>query len=92
MSNDLTELTATELDAVSGGKFNLIAMGPVLTQVNTATISNAVVNVGGGATSGWTTGGAFTQSIEQNGNTVGSNNGTFNSGPFTFGTGISQMI
>jgi hypothetical protein len=79
MSNDLTELTATELDAVSGGKDTFaVNMAPILTQVNTASNTAAVVNLGGGTTSGWTTGGNFTQSIEQNGNTVGSGS-TFSS-------------
>ena len=45
MSNDLTELTNTELDAVSGGKHHpgLISLGNIVTQVNVNDQSAAIV-------------------------------------------------
>jgi bacteriocin-like protein len=45
MSNDLTELTDTELDAVSGGKHHpgLISLGNIVTQVNVSEQSAAIV-------------------------------------------------
>ena len=53
MSNDLIELTATELDAVSGGKHGLFALnfGNITTQVNYADVTGAVVNMGGAGSS-----------------------------------------
>ena len=48
MSNDLVELTNTELDAVSGGKTNALAMnfGNAVTQVNQAQNSGAAMGSG----------------------------------------------
>jgi hypothetical protein len=45
MSNDLTELTGTELDAVSGGKHHpgLISLGNIVTQVNVSDQAAAIV-------------------------------------------------
>lgn len=48
MSNDLIELTDTDLDAVSGGKHSLLALnfGNIVTQVNEAELTSAIVNMG----------------------------------------------
>jgi bacteriocin-like protein len=76
MRNDLTELTDTELDAVSGGRNNLVAMnfGQIITQVNLAEQTAAVVGSG-----------SLTQNLTQTGNnTIGTASST-TTGPFTFG-------
>ena len=82
MSSDLVELTNTELDAVSGGKQNLLAMnfGNIVTQVNIA--ENIGVVVGSGT---------LTQTLNNNnnnnvtGNTMNpTNTGTFSFGNFNF--------
>jgi bacteriocin-like protein len=44
MSNDLTELTDTELDAVTGGIFNF---GNIVTQINNAENVGVALNLGG---------------------------------------------
>jgi bacteriocin-like protein len=44
MSNDLTELTDTELDAVTGGIFNF---GNIITQINNAENVGVALNLGG---------------------------------------------
>jgi hypothetical protein len=81
MSSDLVELTNTELDAVSGGKQNLLAMnfGNIITQVNIAENIGVVVN------------GNLTQTLNNNnnnnitGNTMNpTNSGTFSFGNFNF--------
>ena len=81
MSNDLVELTNTELDAVSGGKQNLLAInfGNIVTQVNIAENIGVVVN------------GNLTQTLNNNnnnnvtGNTMNPTNaGTIDFGGFTF--------
>jgi hypothetical protein len=63
MSNDLIELTNTELDAVSGGKHGLLALnfGNILTNVNTAENSAAIVNMGNSGNN------TISQSITQSG-------------------------
>jgi bacteriocin-like protein len=79
MSNDLTELNDTELDAVSGGK-DLVAMnfGNIVTQVNFAEVSGAVVNMGGAGSMA-----ALSQSVTQTG-TIG--NTTSTTSGFSFGS------
>jgi hypothetical protein len=83
MSNNLTELTATELDAVSGGKTNSVSMnfGNFFPQSNDVQNSGAVMGSG-----------TLTQTVNNNnnnnitGNTISSDNSgsTFNFGGFTF--------
>ena len=81
MSNDLVELTNTELDAVSGGKQNLLAInfGNIVTQVKIAENIGVVVN------------GNLTQTLNNNnnnnvtGNTMNpTNTGAIDFGGFTF--------
>ena len=78
MSSDLVELTNTELDAVSGGKQNLLAInfGNIITQVNIA--ENIGVVVGSGN---------LTQNLTNTGNNSISNSPftSTNSGTFSFG-------
>jgi hypothetical protein len=82
MSNALTELTATELDAVAGGKTNALAMnfGNILTQVNQAQNSGAAMGSGN-----------VTQNLTNNNNNNisdsplnSTNSGTFSFGNFNF--------
>ena len=82
MSNDLVELTNTELDAVSGGKTNSLAMnfGNAVTQDNQAQNSGAaMVN------------GNVTQTLTNNNNNsisgsplTSTNSGSFSVGNFNF--------
>jgi len=81
MSSDLVELTNTELDAVSGGKQNLLAInfGNIITQVNIAENIGVAVN------------GNLTQTLNNNNNnnvtgpiTSDNSGSTFNFGGFTF--------
>ena len=81
MSNDLVELTNTELDAVSGGKQNLLAInfGNIVTQVKIAENIGVVVN------------GNLTQTLNNNnnnnvtGNTMNpTKTGAIDFGGFTF--------
>jgi hypothetical protein len=78
MSNDLVELTNTELDAVSGGKTNALAMnfGNAVTQVNQAQNSGAAMGSGN-----------VTQNLTNTGNNSISNSPftSTNSGTFSFG-------
>jgi bacteriocin-like protein len=71
MSNDLIELTDTELDTVSGGKHGLFALnfGNIVTQVNYADVTGAVVSMGGAGSTA-----ALTQTTTQTG-TIGSVSG-----------------
>ena len=79
MSNHLTELTDTELDAVSGGN-DLLAMnfGNIVTQVNYASNTGAVVGSGN-----------LTQNLTNTGNNsitaspISSSNVGFTFGDFT---------
>jgi hypothetical protein len=78
MSNALTELTATELDAVSGGKTNSVSMnfGNFLPQSNQAQNSGASMGNGN-----------VTNNLTNNNNNS-IDNSTFNStnsGSFSFG-------
>jgi hypothetical protein len=82
MSNNLTELTATELDAVSGGKTNSVSMnfGNAVTQTNDVQQEAAIMGSG-----------TVTQTLNNNnnnyvtGNTMNPTNaGTINFGGFTF--------
>jgi hypothetical protein len=80
MSNDLVELTNTELDAVSGGKKNTLAMnfGNIVTQVNIAENTGVVMGSG-----------SLTQNLTSTGNNsisgspITSTNSGFSFGNFT---------
>ena len=80
MSNDLIELTNTELDAVSGGKHSLVALNFGNIQVNNAEQSAAVVSMGNwGASTG-----TITQSIGSQSNSSSGGPSFGNFGNFSF--------
>jgi hypothetical protein len=66
MSNDLTQLTDTELDAVSGGKHHsgivALSFGNIVTQANVIEESAAIVNMGGATGANTITQGGNSQS------------------------------